>query len=183
MKNNYRLVDIYRCFAVFVLAMLFIACGDIREVPDAKCRFPGKQDCACLENNRCYQSAAGLQMLCQEGVCVEPVCGSESDLQKGCLCGDGALCEGDLICINGNCIEDTGQTREAPTNPICYTPCRGGGLTMADGSFATCDSDGLMQGCLNGSACVDGTCKAPAPIMAGQPVSQNPSQPASCVRL
>lgn len=180
MNHTFNPLNVLRGITSILLILTFSGCGEISEVPDAACRYPGKINCACLPDDSCYQSANGLQMLCQEDQCVEPVC-ADDDLQKGCLCADGQQCEGELICINGNCVDDTGQTREAPANPICYTPCRGGGVTMADGTFANCDSDGLLRGCLPGSTCVAGTCKAPEPLVAPQPASQQPGGPTACV--
>ncbi|MBN2802958.1 MAG: hypothetical protein JXR91_07675 [Deltaproteobacteria bacterium] len=44
-----------------------------------------------------------------------------------------------------------------PENPACYTPCKKS-LITSDGEFIECQADGLMEACLDGKQCINGTC-------------------------
>jgi hypothetical protein len=54
-----------------------------------------------------------------------------------------------------------------PAEPRCYTPCSGS-FTDADGVYRVCSPEGLLEGCLEGAACVDGSC---VPVVDGAPAA------------
>ncbi len=147
----------------FILPLLFLAClslgcGD-KDVPKAKCTEKGVLECPCLEADMCHDDK-GTKLVCVDEVCKVPVCSAEDGLSEGCLCGERACAQG-LMCFNGECQEDTGQTLTAPTDPKCYTPCQGGSVTTPDGKSVSCDDEDLLEGCIGGAECVDGTCIMP----------------------
>ncbi len=115
---------------------------------------PGLQGCDCRDGLFCETSEDGMPMECREGVCREPLCELGT---LDCLCNLAGGCEGGLVCDDGRCAEDTGQTLAPPQDPQCYTPCKGGGLDGPDG-YRTCSSDGLLPGCVGGTVCVGGSC-------------------------
>ncbi len=49
----------------------------------------------------------------------------------------------------------------------CFTPCKSG--LVADGEFRECPEDGLMEGCIGGAECMNGTCVAPKRESGGAP--------------
>ena len=60
--------------------------------------------------------------------------------------------------------QDAPETRLA----TCFTPCRAG--LVRNGEYVACSEEGLMEGCVGNTACVDGWCVAkdsetPAPLM------------------
>ncbi len=109
---------------------------------------------ACFSDGTCSQNAR-----CDSGLypasCVYCELGS-----IGCQC-DGNSCLPGFLCVNGYCSGDPEiQTRTVPTNPVCHTPCNDD-VTLGDGTVLTCDSDGLVEGCLDGRICNAGECVAP----------------------
>jgi hypothetical protein len=95
-----------------------------------------------------------------DSVCVDPEC--PLGLQ-GCACNtDGTCAPGPfgvaLACQAGICdvIEDDSEEPGMPSAD-CYTPCSQS-LTMPDGTFRYCSDDGLMEGCIAGLECVQGSC-------------------------
>lgn len=69
----------------------------------------------------------------------EPACAGEN---LTCIQG---LCR---TCENGGCV---------PLEPKCYSPCRGSFLDKS-GKQRVCSEEGLVEGCLSGSRCDQGTC-------------------------
>jgi hypothetical protein len=146
---------------VLVCAALAPACGDINDSPEKKCPAKGVLDCPCLSNNTCNRQADGTVLVCEEGTCHLPDCPADNALAKGCLCGGTRLCAEGLLCTNGNCAEDTGQSISPPADPLCYTPCQGGSATSTNGQSLSCNDEGLIEGCVGDAVCVDGTCVLP----------------------
>jgi len=111
----------------------------------------GKLGGQCYANSTCDSGNR-----CSNGVCVPCVPGT-----VGCTC-DGAFCNGGLVCDSGQCVTESDANLVPPANPKCYTPCSTG-LVAEDGTFRPCGADGLMEGCVGGRECVDGSC-----LMTGQ---------------
>ena len=123
---------------VLMMALVMSACSDLSKYPQKACGTAGAAAC---------QSTVGSA--CSAGV----------DATPGCLCS-GKACTSGSICEQGACNTDSGQPLNAPAQPQCYTPCKGGGLTV-DGIYVACSVDGLVPGCIDGSSCVNGTCISP----------------------
>jgi hypothetical protein len=104
---------------------------------------------ACLDNNRCRH---GNRCDSDQGVCVHCELGSE-----GCQCTATDTCGAGLRCSAGMCID---TARVPPAAPECYTPCESD-LLAAGGAVRTCDSDGLLAGCIDGQDCNQGSCVLP----------------------
>lgn len=124
------------------------------ESPTPRCqRTPvcpvGTRGCACYDDGTCEADLA-----CESGACFPTGCAPGLE---GCACADGDRCEAGAVCVNGACEEDTGQTLAPPATPQCYTPCRGD-LVTADGTRRLCSSEGLLEGCIGDTTCVDGSC-------------------------
>ena len=91
-------------------------------------------------------------------------CGDDSR-RSACRPGDAdctcrekePACEGDsLTCIQGLCRTcENGAC--VPLEPKCYSPCRGSFLDK-QGKQRICSEEGLVDGCLSGSRCEQGTC-------------------------
>ena len=150
--------------AVFVSWTSFgaLSCGNIDEVPEGKCQQNGGEDCPCHDNGVCDALPDGTQLVCEHKVCVVPTCDAQNGLSTGCLCGANGACRIGLVCINGNCAADSGQTLSPPADPRCYTPCRGG-YTDNEGQYVPCSDEGLLAGCIGETICVEGSCLAPSP--------------------
>lgn len=72
------------------------------------------------------------------------------------------------VCENGSCI---------PLEPKCFSPCRGSFLDK-QGNQRVCSEEGLVEGCLSGSRCEQGTCMPDASAAAADAdggASQGPS--------
>lgn len=136
-----------------------LRCDDIGGLRLCVC-VEGLEGCGCVDEGVCQAADDGTPLECRDDVCSRPTC----DLGTlGCLCNPSAEpCDGGLACDDGRCARDTGQTLEPPANPVCYTPCRGGGLGGPD-NFRACDADGLLPGCIGGNLCLGGTCAKPQP--------------------
>jgi hypothetical protein len=146
---------------LLVAVLLAAACGDIDQVPAAACPENGGLDCPCLDNSTCNRLVDGTQLVCDGTACRRPVCAPEDLLPNGCLCGGTAECQDGLLCVNGNCVPDTGQTLVPPPVPVCYTPCQGAGYTDANGVYQACSPELLVPGCIDGAVCQNGTCVKP----------------------
>jgi hypothetical protein len=155
--------------AVLVGAVLTLAaCGD----GDATKLCPsGSSGCQCFENGTCHEGltcetgvchhASGREgtiggacfedgtcnagARCDDGTCVACSVGTE-----GCECTEDDTCDGSLVCRNDRC-------HRIPENPKCYTPCRQG-FTDEGGEYRPCSENGLMEGCIGGATCEDGSC-------------------------
>ncbi|MEM6730173.1 MAG: hypothetical protein AAF658_01380, partial [Myxococcota bacterium] len=129
--------------------------------------YPGGE---CLANQTCRSGAR-----CEAGTCFACVPG-----QMGCDCADGAVCATGLACLAGRCIAEGSLVGQIPDDPVCYTPCSDD-LRRPDGTILTCDAEGLLEGCLEGTSCVGGTCleNASVPFFNG-PSSEELAQVPSC---
>lgn len=101
----------------------------------------------CFENETCNPGAK-----CVQDICV--ACAQGSD---GCGCFDNDTCVGDLACKAGGCVGKGKILNKKPVSPECYTPCMQG-YTRDDGVYVPCDEDGLLDGCIDGKSCDDGSC-------------------------
>ncbi len=142
------------------------ACGDIQEVPLAACPEKGVLGCPCLANNTCARPASGVALVCAQDVCRLPDCPWGDAQATGCLCGGTEECAVGLLCSNGRCTPDTGQSVAPPPTPQCYTPCQGGSVVQANGSAVVCSDEGLVEGCVGEAVCTDGTCVIPSGVPA-----------------
>ncbi len=104
----------------------------------------------CLDDGTC---SAGYR--CQGGTCVPCAPGTQ-----GCVCKDDGACQSGLTCHAELCRAASELGDLPPDNPLCYTPCNAD-LVQGDGTLRACSSEGLMEGCLEGKACTDGSCTAP----------------------
>jgi hypothetical protein len=102
----------------------------------------------CLPNDTCNGANR-----CEDGVCVPCTAGT-----LHCGCTPQGSCGGSLTC---NALMVCAQPGEGapPQSPKCFTPCQQG--LQADGGSRTCPSDGLMEGCLDGDTCREGSCLGP----------------------
>lgn len=146
---------------LLALSLAQTGCKSLDEYPEQACLEPGAEDCECGAGGRCNLLPDGTRLACIDAVCERPVCAETGAMEEGCLCGGTQVCEDDLVCNNGTCQVDSGQTLTAPAHPVCYTPCLGGGYTDDDGTYHACDSDGLVEGCIDKATCVEGSCVVP----------------------
>lgn len=136
----------------------------------------GEEDCACLagtcdpglfcEDGTICRDSTGFEggeclpnNTCERGNRCDPSLGicQHCDLgSSGCACTDLDTCNQGLACVAGHCID---SSLVPPEDPVCYTPCRNH-TTGGDGE-RQCDSDGLLDGCLDDQECVDGSCVPP----------------------
>lgn len=140
-----------------LLATLATACGDLDEYPRAECT-RGELGCECAPRNTCKKGPDGQQLVCVDGSCDLPVCTQPG--QPGCRCGGANVCQAGHVCVDDVCVPDTGQTLMPPKEPVCYTPCKGD-LVRPDGTVVRCSKDGLLEGCVDGAVCRNGTCVVP----------------------
>ncbi|AKU92177.1 EB domain-containing protein [Vulgatibacter incomptus] len=140
--------------------MLLAACGDLSDYPTAACSSRGELGCECGPQNTCKRGADGVRLACTDGLCQVPTCSSDRPGGAGCACEGDKVCAEGHVCAGGRCEVDTGQTLTPPADPVCYTPCRGD-LRKADGSVLRCSKDGLLEGCIDGALCRQGTCVMP----------------------
>jgi hypothetical protein len=105
----------------------------------------------CFDNGMCSDG-----FRCASGTCVPCAPGS-----PGCTCKAGNICQTGQVCIAGLCVHDTTPVGPvAPSSPRCYTPCNAS-LLLPDGTLSICSSEGLLDGCVDGKSCVEGSCVAP----------------------
>ncbi len=119
----------------------------------------GHQGGWCFENGTCLRGNR-----CQDEVCIPCLLGS-----LGCACDDGDGCRAGLECLAGFCLQERPSNERPPENPRCYTPCERDLVDVETGDVRKCSVDGLLEGCVDGFQCVDGTCTRPG------------NQPGSCV--
>jgi hypothetical protein len=110
---------------------------------------PGSLDCACN---------AGVERCVSLGlVCIDNTCRACDTGTQGCGCFDDGTCATELMgCAAGRC----GWLDAPPANPKCYSPCSAD-LVHGDGTTTICSGEGLMEGCVGGNECVNGTCAVP----------------------
>lgn len=101
---------------------------------------------ACFANRTCLAGAR-----CAAGVCEPCELGAE-----GCACFANQSCARGQ-CLMGTCTGPAGFVQPIPSDPVCYTPCRGSFL-LPDGAPAECSRDGLYAGCVGDNVCDQGTC-------------------------
>ncbi|MBN2195746.1 MAG: hypothetical protein JW751_23210 [Polyangiaceae bacterium] len=140
---------------------------------------PGTLDCGCDDGDCTGDLVCGADDVCREPeeppppeqvdtcdanddcawgyACVDEVC-EVCDLGvSGCSCLSTGGCLGGLACVLGRCVNSPSEVLPVPDERRCHTPCRGD-LVRNDGSVAICDSEGLLDGCIGGLACEDGSC-------------------------
>jgi len=103
----------------------------------------GAVDGPCASSRRC--DAGGK---CEDSCCVACELGTED-----CACTKEGTCDSDLNCLGGLCKPGP----KIPDDPKCYTPCRQS-FTDTEGTYHECSSEGLMEHCLDGAQCIDGSC-------------------------
>ncbi len=121
----------------------------------------GQPGCPCFSDGSCGEDEAGISLVCEQGSCQAASCDAGDE---GCVCRAGGGCAEGLVCPSGRCAVDSGQTLSRPSDPKCYTPCRGGGLTrQVDGEdvYYACSDEGLIEGCIGDALCIDGSCVNP----------------------
>jgi hypothetical protein len=131
---------------------------------------PGTRGCPCIAGEVCRADADGTPLLCGLGSCVRADCEVGT---FGCVCGNGSHCGEGLVCTGGFCDEDSGQTLTPPTDPRCYTPCEGGSLSrLVDGDevIVACSEEGLIEGCIGGARCIQGSCVSASDVMEAESV-------------
>ena len=102
----------------------------------------------CLDDGSCSRGN-----LCLQDVCVPCTLGSQ-----GCACQEDGGCNEGVLCEAGTCISTLGLSVNLPNPPMCHTPCNNN-IQLADGSIASCSSEGLIEDfCLAGFACIEGQC-------------------------
>lgn len=119
---------------------------------------------ACFANRTCNGDAQ-----CENGTCVSCTAGTE-----GCPCRADQTCASTTLacdsrvskCVRADLIDD----QPPALANRCFTPCRAD-LASDAGVVARCGADGLIDGCLPGSNCVQGTCVAGDAGAAGTGVS------------
>ncbi|MFO0595933.1 MAG: hypothetical protein U0228_11525 [Myxococcaceae bacterium] len=109
----------------------------------------GSEGGACLATGRCLR---GNRCDTTTGRCVFCTPGS-----AGCACTTSDGCNAGLACTAGLCLS---AAELPPANPRCFTGC-GGDITQADGGVRVCTADRVIEGCLEGRSCVQGSCVAP----------------------
>ena len=116
----------------------------------------GELNCACLPDGSCAYDTLTCNT---SGVCKPVTCPTGS---RACPCFPNNTCSGDLVCSSGVCGDVSGiGDQQPPENPVCYTPCRSD-YQRPDGTWMLCSDEGLMEGCLGGSQCINGTCVMPS---------------------
>ncbi|MCA9524829.1 MAG: hypothetical protein KC549_00855, partial [Myxococcales bacterium] len=130
------------------------ACSNGRCVGDLMCRDgaicvegEGFVGGTCLADGSCLEGGR-----CQGGLCA--ACNLGTD---GCACRNGGCFDG-LACQAGLCGAAP-IVQLPPVNPRCYTPCQTS-FEDAGGIWRRCDSEGLMEGCLDDKQCDEGACLA-----------------------
>ncbi len=101
----------------------------------------------CFDNGRCQEGNR-----CMDGVCYACNLGSEA-----CGCNTDTSCNPGLECYDDLCVVQGSVEPMPPDSPVCYTPCERD-LVLADGTYKECPSDRLMEGCLDGQDCINGSC-------------------------
>jgi hypothetical protein len=128
-----------------------------------------KSDFSCSSDNICVACAAGTQdCACNSGSCGDGlrcdathICKTCVDGDEGCACanescGTNLTCNSEHLCVKSQ-VTGTPPSLKFPDNPKCYTPCQKS-IVKQDGGLASCAPDGLIDGCLDGLACVRGSC-------------------------
>ncbi|MDR0966068.1 MAG: hypothetical protein LBM75_06145 [Myxococcales bacterium] len=142
---------------IAVLGLALAACSDDGGSSTKKPAL-GEEGSACGAGNSC-RIVNGQALACIEGTCQIPDCAANPGI-AGCVCQVSACAEGH-VCVMGQCQVDSGQPIEPPGEAKCYTPC-GNGIERADGTYLACSADKLIEGCLDGATCVNGTCRLQA---------------------
>ena len=112
---------------------------------------PCKPGEACLPTRTCRdhdQCERGSRCDRAVQLCVPCEPGSVGCACREGGCGPGLACQADLC---------TDLSLLPPSEPKCYTPCRADLVDSDDPRV--CDADGLLEGCLDGRECVEGSCR------------------------
>ncbi|MFT3926513.1 MAG: hypothetical protein QM778_28470 [Myxococcales bacterium] len=103
---------------------------------------------------------------CPDGEVCDDICPPDCvPGTLGCSCGVSDECEQDdggpleVACMEGQCVHVMPDL-PAPLNGKCYTPCSDD-LVAPDGSVRSCDSQGLLAGCIGAATCFAGSCSVP----------------------
>ena len=100
----------------------------------------------CFSDGTCKKGSR-----CQGGQCLPCTLGSTA-----CACRDDATCYPGLACSNGLCAYAS-TVVTPPTDAPCYTPCSSD-LVLSDGTYKKCGADRLLDGCVGGLVCKNGSC-------------------------
>lgn len=142
-------------------------CSEANPCPDGEeCNGDGRCVTACVEGTiscPCGRTGCDDGLECSDDdICVEAECAPGA---VGCACFADLTCApaegGEMVfCddVTRRCrfAEDTTESPGVPSLD-CYTPCEES-ITGADGTFRYCSPEGLMEGCLSGLECVQGSC-------------------------
>ena len=103
---------------------------------------PCREDGSCERGSRCSG----------DNVCARCTLGS-----IGCSCDDGDRCLVGAACFAGTCIAERDVP---PTNNTgrCYSYCDGVEGLEVDGEFIECGANNLLEACVDGRVCVEGSC-------------------------
>ncbi len=120
-------------------------------------------DGLCIDNTGGLGGPCFANATCHPGFdCREAICVPCREGARGCFCGPGDACAGDLACVDGFCADREIRGDEPPAVARCFTPCTGGYVNPDTGRYVSCPADGLMPGChLDGRACREGSCLLP----------------------
>lgn len=99
-------------------------------------------DGRCSRGNRC-DGATGRCVYCDLGSAL-------------CQCTQNRGCNPGLVCAAEQCVP---ASQLPPASPVCYTPCRADLVT--DGGVTVCPTDQVIDGCLPGQSCTQGSCLSP----------------------
>lgn len=115
----------------------------------------GKDKCPCHGNNTCEQGHRCVISTTGNNKCQ--LC--EKDSMQDCACKLDSECGAKLACVNNRCM-DLALANKVPQSPRCYSPCDGD-VKMPDGTIRACHPEyKLMEGCLVGQTCLEGSCVA-----------------------
>lgn len=111
-----------------------------------------------------FRSLASAALLVSLAACNDSTC-PPGNLK--CPCGPSNVCfqplgndHGAVCDAKNTCQECTlGDPGCPPKEQRCYSPCTAD-VTLADGGTSVCSTEGLLEGCLAGRACVHGSCVA-----------------------
>ncbi len=107
----------------------------------------GHEGGACFADGRCSR---GNRCDVSTGRCVYCELGSAM-----CQCTTNRGCNVGLVCAAEQCVP---ASQLPPANPVCYTPCRADQVT--DAGVTVCPTDQVLDGCLPGQTCTQGSCLA-----------------------
>ncbi len=119
----------------------------------------------CREDDVCVDGAGFINNPCAQGrTCERGSRCTEADVCRrctlgvpGCGCDDGGNCLVGAVCLAGTCVAEADVPPQRPEGtPRCYTHCAEG--AEINGQYVECGPDGLMEACLGGRQCREGSC-------------------------